>query len=217
LKVNRKPAVSVLRLTNATSMEPLKIMNRSQLLLRAALVCVTLASVAACVTAPPPRPPPPPPPPAAPPNTTVYAYPLHNQPPDQQDRDRYECSQWATQQTGFDPSAPGVPPHDRVQVVSAGPPPGTNTAIGAVTGAIIGAAISRPWQAAGGAIAGALVGGAIGSVGDASNAQANAANMQQAQIAASQDRRAMAAQEQKAADYRRAVGACLDARGYSVK
>jgi Glycine zipper 2TM domain len=198
-------------------MEPLKIMNRSQMILRAALVCVTLASVAACVTAPPPRPPPPPPPPAAPPNTTVYAYPLHNQPPDQQDRDRYECSQWATQQTGFDPSAPGVPPHDRVKVVSAGPPPGTNTAIGAVTGAIIGAAISRPWQAAGGAIAGALVGGAIGSVGDASNAQANAANMQQAQIAASQDRRAMAAQEQKAADYRRAVSACLDARGYSVK
>jgi hypothetical protein len=147
----------------------------------------------------------------------VYAYPLHGQPPEQQNRDQYECSQWATQQTGFDPSAPGVPPHDRVRVVSAGPPPGTNTAIGAVTGAIIGAAISRPWQAAGGAIAGAIVGGAIGSVGDASNAQANAANMQQAQIAAAQDRNAMAAQEQKASDYRRAVSACLDARGYSVK
>jgi hypothetical protein len=147
----------------------------------------------------------------------VYAYPLHNQPADQQDRDHYECSQWASQQTGFDPSAPGVPPHDRVQVVSAGPPPGTNTAIGAVTGAIIGAAISRPWQAAGGAIAGALVGGAIGSVGDAANAQTNAANAQQGQMAAVQDRRALATQEQKAANYRRAVSACLDARGYSVK
>jgi hypothetical protein len=194
-------------------------MNRSQALLRAALACVTVLSFSACVTAPPPRPPPPPSPqPAAPPpNTTVYAYPLHNQPADQQDRDHYECSQWASQQTGFDPSAPGVPPHDRVQVVSAGPPPGTNTAIGAVTGAIIGAAISRPWQAAGGAIAGALVGGAIGSVGDAANAQTNAANAQQAQMASVQDRRALATQEQKAANYRRAVSACLDARGYSVK
>jgi Glycine zipper 2TM domain len=196
-------------------------MNRSQTILRAVLVCATLTSLgsvlAGCVAAPPPRPMPPPPPPPPPPNTTVYAYPLHGQPADQQNRDQYECSQWATQQTGFDPSAPGVPPHDRVRVVSAGPPPGTNTAIGAVTGAIIGAAISRPWQAAGGAIAGAIVGGAIGSVGDAANAQANAANAQQAQIAAAQDRNALAAQEQKAADYRRAVSACLDARGYSVK
>jgi hypothetical protein len=196
-------------------------MNRSQTILRAALVCAALTSagvlLAGCVTAPPPRPMPPPPPSAPPPNTEVYAYPLHGQPAEQQDRDHYECSQWATQQTGFDPSAPGVPPHDRVRIVSAGPPPGTNTAIGAITGAIIGAAISRPWQAAGGALAGAVVGGAIGSVGDASNAQANAINQQQAQAAVAQNRQAMAQQEQKAADYRRAIGACLDARGYSVR
>jgi Glycine zipper 2TM domain len=193
-------------------------MNRSQTTLRAALACAALTSLAACVTAPPPRPPPPPPPPAAPPpNTTVYAYPLHNQPPDQQDRDRYECSQWATQQTGFDPSAPGVPPHDRVRVASAGPPPGTNTAIGAVTGAILGAVIAPRWQAAPAALAGAVVGGAIGSTADAANAQTNIANAQAAQVATVQDRRAMAAQEQKASDYRRAVSACLDARGYSVK
>src|SRR5579863_10666514 len=98
--------------------------------------------LAGCVEAPPPRPvytaPPPPPPPIS----QVYAYPLHGQTAEQQDRDHYECSTWATQQTGFDPSAPGVPPHDRVQVVSAGPPPATNTAIGAVAGAIIGAAIA---------------------------------------------------------------------------
>src|SRR5580700_7276484 len=99
-------------------------MNRFNSLRRAALTCVALASVAGvlagCVAAPPPRPMPPPPPAAPPPNVDVYAYPLHNQPPDQQDRDHYECSTWATEQTGFDPSAPGVPPHDRVRVVSAG-------------------------------------------------------------------------------------------------
>ncbi len=195
-------------------------MNRNQIT-RAALSCVAVGALAAvlagCVEAPPPRPAPPPLPAAPPPNTDVYAYPLHGQPPDQQDRDHYECSQWATQQTGFDPSAPGVPPHERVRVVAAGPPPGTNTAIGAVAGAILGAAIAPRWQAAPAALAGAVVGGAVGSTADAANAQANAANMQQARAVSMQDRRAIATQEQKAANYRRAIGACLDARGYSVR
>jgi len=196
-------------------------MNRNLTTVRSAFTAAgiaTLAILAGCVEAPPPRPAPPPPPvQAPPPNTDVYAYPLHNQPSEQQDRDHYECSVWASQQTGFDPSAPGVPPHDRVHVVSAGPPPGTNTAIGAITGAIIGAAIAPRWQSAGGALAGAVVGGAIGSAGDAANAQANAANLQAAQAASAQNRRAAALQEQKAGEYRRAISACLDARGYSVR
>lgn len=37
-------------------------------------------------------------------DTTVYAYPTHGQSAEQADRDRYECYQWAVQQTGFDPS-----------------------------------------------------------------------------------------------------------------
>jgi Glycine zipper 2TM domain len=193
-------------------------MNRTRSYRHTLLAAVSAASLAAllagCVEAPPPRPvyqaPPPPPPPV----TQVYAYPLHGQTAEQQDRDHYECSTWATQQTGFDPSAPGVPPHERVQIVSAGPPPGTNTAIGAVAGAILGAAIAPRWQAAPAAIAGAVVGGAIGSTADAANAQANAQAAHQAYVT---DRRAAAAQEQQAANYRRAIGACLDARGYSVK
>lgn len=198
-------------------------MNRTLTTPRSAFTAAGIAALAilvGCVAAPPPRPPPPPPPPqvqAPPPNTDVFAYPLHNQPQEQQDRDHYECSVWGTQQTGFDPSAPGVPPHDRMRVVSAGPPPGTNTAIGAITGAIIGAAIAPRWQSAGGALAGAVVGGAIGSAGDAANAQANAANLQTAQAASAQNRRAAALQEQKAGEYRRALSACLDARGYSVR
>jgi Glycine zipper 2TM domain len=203
-------------------MEPSPNMNRSQTIrravLRGAALTAVFALLAGCITAPPPRPPPPPPAPAAPPpNVDVYAYPLHGQPPEQQDRDHYECSQWATQQTGFDPSAPGVPPHERVHVVSAGPPPGTNTAIGAVAGAILGAAIAPRWQAAPAALAGAVVGGAVGSTADAANAQTNMANAQAARAQSVADRQAVAAQEQKAGDYRRALGACLDARGYSVR
>src|SRR5438046_10183994 len=192
--------------------------NRIKTIIRTALTLAAVGSVAGflagCVEQPP-RParvyreaPPPPPPP--PPSSDVYAYPLHGQSAQQQDRDHYECSQWATQQTGFDPSAPGVPPHERVRVVSAGPPPGTGTAVGAVTGAIIGAAISRPWETATGALAGAVVGGAIGSASDAANAQ-------DAHAVVVNDRRQAAAQEQEAANYRRAIGACLDARGYSVR
>jgi len=177
-----------------------------------ALAALSAALLAGCYTVPP-APPHPvydPPPPPAQPVVQVYAYPLKGQSAEQQDRDHYECSTWATQQTGFDPSAPGVAPHQRVQVVSAGPPPGTNTAIGAVTGALLGAAIGGPYNAGGAALAGAVVGGAIGSTADAANAQAT-------RTVVVTDQRAAAAQEQRAANYRRALGACLDARGYSVR
>ncbi len=163
-----------------------------------------------CVTAPPPHAPPPAPPPVVPPpNTNVYAYPVHGQTPEQQDRDRYECSVWATQQSGFSPSAPGVQAQPRV-VSSPSRPPGTGTAIGAVTGAILGAAISNPWQSATGALAGAMVGGAIGTAADAADAQ-------QTRTVYVADQRQIAQQQSQAGNYRRAMGACLDARGYSVK
>jgi len=184
--------------------------------LAAVATALAVASLlAACVEEPPPRPPTPPPPPPRvapppPPVTEVYAYPLHGQPPAQQDRDHYECSIWATQQTGFDPSAPGVPPHERVRVVSAGPPPGTGAAVGAMTGAVIGAAVSNPWQAGAGALAGAVVGGTIGAVAQASTPP-------RTETVVVPDRQAMAVQEQKASNYRRAISACLDARGYSVR
>jgi outer membrane lipoprotein SlyB len=178
----------------------------------AALTCVVLTG---CVEAPPPRPEyhrvaPPPPPPQA--NTDVYAYPQQGQSPEQQDRDRYDCHLWAVKQTGFDPSAPGVPPHERVRVVSAGPPPsGAGTAVGAVAGAILGAAIAGPRNAGFGAVAGAITGGAIGNASDQAQAAANR------QVIVEQDSRQSASMEQKAANYRRAITACLDARGYSVK
>ena len=44
-----------------------------------------------------------------------------------------------------------------------------------------------------------------------------AANAQATRTVVVQDRRAAAAEEQKALSYRRAISACLDARGYSVK
>lgn len=179
---------------------------------RTGMAALTLLALGlgGCVTAPPAPPPPPPPAYAGPPpNTTVYAYPEQGQSPDQQSRDRYECGLWAVKQTGFDPSAPNVPAYDRVAV--SGPPPGTGTAVGAIAGAILGAAISPRWDRGAGAVFGGLTGAMIGSASDAQRAQEN-------EMATSeQDQQQAAAMAHKAADYRRAVSACLDARGYSVK
>jgi hypothetical protein len=183
------------------------------LVTRAILFSSAFAVLAGCVETPPPRPvyrqPPPPPPP----DTNVYAYPQQGQSPEQMDRDRYDCHEWAVKQSNFDPSAPGTPPHDRV-VVAAGPPPGTNTAIGAVAGAILGAVIAGPRDSGFGAVAGGITGAAIGSTGDAANAQAQQVQIQQARA---QDARAAAVIDQKASNYRRAISACLEGRGYSVK
>lgn len=185
-------------------------MNRSKTVSRTALASALFSLallLVGCATPPPPRPvPPPPPPPQV--NSDVYAYPLHGQPPQQQDRDHYECSVWATQQTGFDPSAPGVPPQQQIHVVS-GPPPGSGTAAGVVTGAILGAAIGGPWHGPGPALAGAVVGGAIGTAAEQS--------ARQSQTVTVTDQRALAQIQHKATNYRRALSACLDARGYSVK
>ena len=152
-----------------------------------------------------------------PPNTNVYFYPTqgHSVSPDQQGRDKYECNAWAVQQTGFDPSDPRLPTHQRMQIVAGGPPPGTEVGAGAFTGAIVGAAVSRPWEAGRGALLGTLAGAAIGGIAAAErNDEVNRLQVQADSNASQAD---AAALEGKAAEFRRALGACLEARGYSVK
>ncbi len=142
----------------------------------------------------------------------IIVYPAQGQSPQQLERDRYECHVWAVQQTGFDPSAPSVPPAQRV-VVEPANPPGAGTAVGAIAGAILGAAIAGPRDAGFGAVFGGLTGAAVGSASDA-NAQARA-NYEQARLDQGYSQGA-AAQAAAASNYRRAIGACLDARGYKL-
>jgi hypothetical protein len=111
-----------------------------------ALLAVSVLALGGCaVESPRPaavRPPPPP-------DTTVYFYPVQGRSPptaEQQDRDKYERNSWAVQQTGFDPSLANVPPHERVHLVAAVPPPGSGVAAGPVTEAVLGAALAGPWQ-----------------------------------------------------------------------
>ena len=118
-----------------------------------------------------------------------YVYPAKGQSTEQQQKDEWECHQWAVQQTGFDPSQPveqSVPRHSAMGGAARG------AAVGAVGGAIGGNAGEE-------AAIGAAVGGLATVMRDR---RANEAQ-QQAYSGAS-------------ANYDHAYGACLTGRGYTV-
>jgi uncharacterized protein YcfJ len=143
---------------------------------------------------------------ATPPPQRVFVYPAQGQSPEQTERDRYECHIWAVQQTGVDPSRGNT--YQQV-VVQPANPPGSGTAAGAIGGAIIGAIIGGPYNAGAGAIVGGATGAIIGTAADA-NAQAHA---QQTQAQLNQS---VSEGRARADSYRRAIGACLQGRGYTV-
>ena len=179
--------------------------------------------LSACVDSPPARrgppprartvPPPEPVPAAQPVTTQVYVYPNAGQSPERLSRDRYECYLWGVKQSGFDPSQTSLAPHQRVEVVPM-PPSGSDTAAGAITGAVVGAVIAGPHDAAAGAVGGAILGGAAGAASDARREE------RARQIQSRYDRRdseRLAKLEAQASNYRRALTACLEGRGYTVK
>ncbi len=178
------------------------------LLLTLAVVGLTTACVPARYAEVPVEAEQPPPPPSR-----VYFYPTQGQTTEQQDRDSYECYLWAKQQTGYDPSAPNLAPHARVAVIPE-PPPGAGTAVGAVTGAILGAAVSSHGNRPEGALVGALAGGVLGTAADAAR-QEEAARLQENYDRRSGQRQAVI--ERQAIEYRRALTACLEGRGYTVR
>jgi len=138
----------------------------------------------------------------------VIIYPAKGQSPEQQNRDRYECHTWAVQQTGFDPTKP--------QTAQPAPPPQQAPQGGVVRGAARGAAVG----AVGGAIAGdagkgAAVGAATGGMIGGMKKRDQQAQAAQAQSQAAAQQQAALSQQQ--AGYNRALGACLEGRGYTVK
>ena len=82
---------------------------------------------------------------------------------------------------------------------------------GAVTGAMIGAAVSHPHDAGEGALVGAAAGAIIGAMAEGS------ASRQAQQVQSGYDEAAIAEQERRADGYRRAITACLAGRGYTVR
>jgi hypothetical protein len=168
-----------------------------------AFAAAVASMLAACV-APPPRTVAVP----APPPQRVFVYPAQGQSSEQTERDRYECHEWAVQQTGVDPSRADASAYERV-VVQPANPPGSGALAGAIGGAIIGSIIGGPDRAGAGLILGGATGAIIGSAADA-NAQA-AAQQTQAQY-----NQSAAAGRARADSYRRAISACLQGRGYTV-
>ncbi len=132
----------------------------------------------------------------------VYVYPKQNQSRSQQDVDERQCYGWAQQQTGIDPAAPPAPSPEAEKMKGAG---AKGAAAGASGGAVVGAITGDAGQ-------GAAAGAAVGAMrGRRQQRKANKQAEKQAEAAGKQQ------QEQRLSTFRKAYGACLDGRGYSVK
>lgn len=148
-----------------------------------------------------------------PPLTQLYFYPKSGQTNEQQSRDHYECYNWAVQQTGFDPGQSEIPQNQRVRVVPM-PPPGHDTATLAIAGAVLGALIGGPRHAA----QGALIGASSGAIAGAASDSARMESARQQEEAYNARNRARDAQlDAKVDGFRRAMTACMEGRGYSVR
>lgn len=143
----------------------------------------------------------------------IYVYPTKGQSEQQLDRDRYECHGWAFKQTGYDPTQPNLAPHQQVQVVQM-PPDHRGAVNGAIAGAVIGATVAGPYDAAQGAVVGAVAGAMAGAATDSARSREAAGH---ASRQTSADQAEQARLEKQAYDYRRAISACLEGRGYTVK
>lgn len=145
-----------------------------------------------------------------------FVYPTKGQSLEQQKKDESECYQWAKQQTGFDPlqtppQASTPPP----QKGSKGPGTLESAVIGGALGAGIGALTSpsskRGSRAGKGALIGAGSGVLLGQVAKERGAQ------QERQQADAWTQSQMDAYNQSRNAFKRAYGACLEGRGYTVK
>lgn len=141
-----------------------------------------------------------------PPAPPLYFYPRHGQSAERQDRDRYECYRWATRQTRFDRGRERAAAPRPVQVLSTRPPI-ADTFAGAAAGALIGSAVT--WSGEGAAI-GAAVGAVAGAVSDLHREHGRR------ELERSLSEAPEPAATGRAGDYRRAMEACLEGRGYAV-
>jgi Glycine zipper len=134
----------------------------------------------------------------------VFVYPAKGQPAAQQQAEAAECYAWAQKQTGIDPLAPPPPPPPPKQQGADG-----SAVKGAAGGALVGTAV--------GAIAGdAGEGAAIGAVAGGVRGRRMAKKQQKGQEQqAQQQSQAQHASAQET--FKKAYGACLEGKGYTVK
>jgi len=134
----------------------------------------------------------------------VYIYPAKGQSAEQQDKDKYECYNWAKNDTGFDPMA--------LPTTSSAPPKSQKKSGGAITGALGGAVLGGVLgDSSKSAKRGALAGGLIGGVRQSSQ------NTKTEQNRSDWERTESANYASNRNNYNRAYSACLEGRGYTVK
>ena len=127
-------------------------------------------------------------------------YPAKGQSAQQQNRDQGECQVWAQQTTGINPAALAqTPPPQAPKGPAVG---GGERVAGAAGGAIVGEVFGG--HSGEGAVLGAVVGGA--------RSRRNQAQRQQAA-----QQQADSARSSQINTYNRAVGACMEGRGYTVR
>ena len=134
-------------------------------------------------------------------------YPAKGQSDEQMEKDKYECYNWAKQQSGFDPM--------QVPTATSAPPPqqdeGPGLVGGAARGGLGGLAVGAIAGDAGqGAAIGAVVGGLFGGL---RHSDRSSSNEQQQQQWENQQTANYANQRN---NYNRAYSACLGGRGYTV-
>jgi hypothetical protein len=145
----------------------------------------------------------------------TFAYPPTGRTPEQQRQDQYECHQWATEQSHFDPvQAASQPPRSAASTPQASAPgPSVGGAI--IGGAAKGAALAKLGDSD--TTDGARAGAALGLLGQRRAQASTAAANAQAQKSAQQQRQAEQQAQQKGQQaYERAKSTCLKARGYTL-
>ena len=150
----------------------------------------------------------------------LYVYPSRGQTDQQLADDRYACHRWAVQESGFDPSQFNeIAPPRTVKV----PVPENEAEGAAAKGAIAGAAAggiigAHDGNAGKGAVIGAVVGTIAGAAIEEQGAnKAREAAEEEARRQAEDLAQTKAEKALRRSNYRRALMACLEGRGYTVK
>jgi hypothetical protein len=140
----------------------------------------------------------------------ISVYPAKGQTTEQQANDERECYAWAQQQTGIDPTVKANTDSAAAASRAKADSATTGAAVGgAARGAVGGVAIGAITGDAGeGAAVGAVAGGVAGR---------RAKKRAEAQAAQQGAQQATAQNQAQADSFKRAMSACLDGRGYSVK
>jgi hypothetical protein len=143
----------------------------------------------------------------------LHAFPAKDQSAAQQQKNEVECYRWAAQDSSFDPlpavgeQQPASPSPGRQSAPSTAEGAAKGAVAGAAAGALIGAIAGDTGKGAGVGAAAGLLGG----VGSAKHKQKEADREQ------SQQAGAKAETQQKLDGFKKAYGACMEAKGYVVK